>query len=371
MHGHRSAALHSAFQSASHSVLRMSCRVCPTNLLRSVVHCFLACLLGLSAVGVLQAAEPADLGELFRTGKYEECVAAATAAIKASEFNETYRLWKLRAELELGRYTDAVATLDAGLKTFPGCIQLRWWGREAFRYTNQLPRVAELNEQIGQFVRSNPGYYSDAANRIILGRFLLSEGLDPKRILDGAYNIIKRQLPNYVPAYLASGELALDKQDYALAAESFEKAAKLDPREPDAHFGLALAFAPSDSAQADAALKAVMALNPHHLGALLLSVDELIDAERYDAADSVLKHLAEINPHHPRAAAYRAILAHLRNQPDREKTHRDAGLKFWSTNPEVDHVIGKKLSQKYRFAEGAEHQRAAILLDPKYLPAKF
>ncbi|MES2790467.1 MAG: tetratricopeptide repeat protein, partial [Planctomycetota bacterium] len=225
--------------------------------------------------------------------------------------------------------------------------------------------------QIGQQVQYAPGRYSDAPNRIIVGRFLLTQGLDPKRILDGAYNIIKRQQPSYVPAYLASGELALDKQDYALAAESYEKAAKLDPTEPEAQFGLALAYAPSDALKADAALKAVLERNPNHVGALLLSIDQLVDSERYDEADKILLHAAEINPHQPRAAAYRAVLAHLRNLPDREQAHREAGLKFWKTNPEVDFVIGKKLSQKYRFAEGAEHQRAALLLDRKYLPAKM
>ncbi len=333
--------------------------------------CLLASLLVLIATSKAWAADPPDMAELFRSGKYEECVDSAALAIKASEFMESNHVWKLRAELELGRFTDAAVTFEAALKSFPRSIEIRWWGRDVCRYTNQVPRVALLNEQIGHLIQQAPGYYSDAPNRIIVGRFLLSEGLDPKKILEGAYNVIKRQQPNYVPAYLASGELALEKQDYALAAESFEKAAILSPQEPEAQFGLALAYAPSDAVKSDASLKAVLARNPNHLGALLLTVDSLIDSERYAEADTVLQHVAEINPHHPRAAAYRAVLAHLRNQPDRERAFREGGLKYWSTNPEVDHVIGKKLSQKYRFAEGAEHQRAALQLDPKFLPAKM
>jgi len=38
--------------------------------------------------------------------------------------------------------------------------------------------------------------------------------------------------------------------------------------------------------------------------------------------------------------------------------------------PRVDFLIGRKLSQKYRFAEGAASQRRALTLDPDYLPAK-
>ena len=54
-----------------------------------------------------------------------------------------------------------------------------------------------------------------------------------------------------------------------------------------------------------------------------------------------------------------------------EKQWRDKALSTWPTNPEVDHLIGKKLSQKYRFAEGAEYQRKAIAMDPRHLPAKI
>ncbi|MDB5336392.1 MAG: Tetratricopeptide repeat protein [Planctomycetaceae bacterium] len=371
MNGHHSAIPHFHSLIASRRALCFHFAGLSSKHFFRLLPCFVAALLILSATSLVRAADAPEPGELFRSGKYEECVGAATLAFKSSAYIESNPLWKLRAELELGRYADAAVTFEAALKSFPRSIEIRWWGREVCRYTNQLPRVAQLNEQIGTLIQQTPGYYSDAPNRIIVGRFLLSEGLDPKKILDGAYNIIKRQQPNYVPAYLASGELALDKQDYALAAESYEKAAKLDPKETEAQFGLALAYAPSDASKADAALKAVLARNPNHIGALLMTVDSLVDSERYEDADTVLEHIAVINPHQPRAAAYRAIIAHLQNQPDRERTHRDFGLKHWTTNPEVDHLIGKKLSQKYRFAEGAEHQRAALLLDPKFLPAKM
>jgi tetratricopeptide (TPR) repeat protein len=45
-------------------------------------------------------------------------------------------------------------------------------------------------------------------------------------------------------------------------------------------------------------------------------------------------------------------------------------LKFWQTNPRVPYLVGLKLSQKYRFAEGAELQREALKFDPKDIEAK-
>ncbi len=340
------------------STFRASCFVC-------------AWLLVFSATKDAESADSVQIGGLFRTGKYSECVAATAKAIAAGEFKEIYPLLKLRSELELGQYADAAETLEAALKKFSNSIELRWWGRDVCRFNNQPERVAQFDEEIAKLVQQSPVRYSDAASRLIVGRFLLGQGVDPKKVLDGAYNIVKKQQPTYAPAFVASGELALEKNDFALAAENFEQAVKLDAADAEAHFGLAQAFAPSDPEKANAALKAALERNPNHIGCLLLVVDEYIDSERYDDADSVLTQVDSINPQHPRAAAYRAVLAHLRNQPESEQQYRGTALKHWTTNPQVDHLIGKKLSQKYRFAEGAMSQRQALEFEPKYLPAKM
>ena len=67
----------------------------------------------------LRGADLVEATQLFRTGKYAECVQAAEKAIAANDFSENYRLLKIRAEMELGRYADALKTLDAALKRFP------------------------------------------------------------------------------------------------------------------------------------------------------------------------------------------------------------------------------------------------------------
>jgi tetratricopeptide (TPR) repeat protein len=319
----------------------------------------------------VRAADSAQLLTLLRTGHYAECADAAEKAIAESEFNESYRLLKIRAEMELGRYAAAAETLDKALQRFTSSIELRWLGRDIARFNNQPERVAQFDEEITRLVQQAPWRYSDAGSRIILGKFLLAQGVDPKKVLDMTFSAVKKQQPTYAPAYLASGELALEKRDFALAAQAFEQAAKLDPLDPDAHYGLARAFAGSDVKKANEALQAALERNPNHIGCLLFAIDQHIDSERYDDAETLLTSVESINPLHPRAAAYRAVLAHLRNQPESEKQYRGTALKLWTQNPEVDHIIGQKLSQKYRFAEGAEHQRLALQFDEKYLPAKI
>ena len=331
-------------------------------------------LIAISLLAVsLSSASAADLVEttnLMRTGQYAACAESAAKGIKENEYNENYRLLKLRAEMELGRYADALATLDAALETFPQSIQLRWLGIDVCRFNQQDERAVKLDAEIGQFVKQNAWKYSDVVNQVVVGRYLLSQGADPKNVLDGVYNEIKRRQPSYLDVFLAQGDLALEKHDYLLAGEAFQQAVKIDGQSADAHFGVARAFAPSDSEKAEAALQSALAKNPNHVPSLLLVADGKIDAEQYDDAEKVLAQVAVINPHHPQALAYRAVIAHLRNQLDSEKHHRAAALKHWPANPEVDHLIGTKLSQKYRFAEGEKYQRQALALDPNYLAAK-
>ena len=324
-----------------------------------------------AAAGMAPAADIVQAHRLYQSGKYAACIEAAAKAIEASEPSENWPLIKIRAELALGRYPDAQKTLDKALARFQASIQLRWLGREVSRFNRQPDRAAELTDEIGELVRQSAWRFRDPANQLALGRFFLSQGVDAKQVLDRIFNQVKKQQPHNVEAFLASGELALEKSDYALAAEAFAEAAKLDPQAPDAHLGLARAYAASDPDKSRAALEAALAQNANHVDSLLRVADDHVDAERYDEAAETLRRIEAINPEHPLLWAYRAVLAHLKNESDAERECREHALRWWPTNPEVDHKIGEKLSQKYRFAEGAKYQRLSLVFDAGYLPAKM
>jgi tetratricopeptide (TPR) repeat protein len=103
----------------------------------------------------------------------------------------------------------------------------------------------------------------------------------------------------------------------------------------------------------------------------LYRADAAIDREQYDAAEKIVSQVHSINPHQQESWALLAVIAHLRGDYEKEKSMRDAALKTWGNNPRVDHLIGMKLSQKYRFKEGAAYQRKALEFDPQYAPASF
>ncbi|SVB70136.1 uncharacterized protein METZ01_LOCUS222990, partial [marine metagenome] len=91
----------------------------------------------------------------------------------------------------------------------------------------------------------------------------------------------------------------------------------------------------------------------------------------YSEAEKQLSKALKVNSRHPEAWACRSIIAHLRENKEVEKDAREKALAHWKNNPMVDYLIGRKLSQRYRFVEGAEHQRLSLAFDGDFQPAKI
>ena len=331
----------------------------------------LALLVGLfgrpaaAAVPDLKAAQ----GQLL-SGDYPGCVAVAEQALRDGLDTEEWSLLLTDVLMTMGRYPQARTVVTKALATEFGSIRLRWQAREVFLSNGETNLAAQQLEEIAQFATMRyPGTRS-APDLVAFGQAALAQGVDPKTVLTRLFDVARKATPTAREVYLASGGLALDKHDYELSAKTFQEGLKQQPEDPDLHFGLARAYEPSDAALMLAALGAALERNSNHVGSLLLLANHAIDAEDYAGADKLLDRVRSVNPWQPEAWAYRAVLAELRNQPQVTATARQAALKFWPTNPRVDYLIGLKLSQKYRFAEGSAHQRQALQFDRHYLPAK-
>lgn len=314
-----------------------------------------------------------DLGDtetLLRTGQYDECARKAAEEIGRGLWSERWVHLKIKAELAQGKTAAALASLEEALRRFPASVSLRLLGREAYRAGGRDADAAREMATIERLIVSAPYRYTTPEGRLALGKFFLLRGADARKVLDQFYDVATKAQPDLVEAYLATAELALDKHDDALAAETLAKAPKEGAGDPRYHYLMARAFSDDDRARSAKALAEALKINPRHVESLLLEVDHMVDAEKYEEASRSLAKAFAVNPHEPRAWAYRAVLAHLRNDADGEASARRSALARWASNPEVDHLIGRKLSQKYRFAEGAACQRRALAIDPDYLPAK-
>lgn len=316
----------------------------------------------------LIAAEVVEAEKLFRAGKYDDCAKTAAdelAKPSAPSANAAWWLWKIRAEMVRGKVEAAAASLAEARERHPNDVGILLLGYELARTTGKDKEAAELEKLIrGQTVRS-------PAERVALGRFMLARGKDAKEVLDQYYTPTARKNPEHLETHFAIAELALGKNDRKLAADTLLKAPKEAAQDPQFHYLLGRAFAEDDRENAAKAIDKALSLNPHHVDSLLFQVDHLLNSEKYPEALTFINRVTGIDPGEPRAWAYRAVLAHLQSDPDTEKKSHQTALARWAGNPEVDHLIGRKLSQDYRFAEGSAYQRRSLEKDKNYLPAKM
>jgi tetratricopeptide (TPR) repeat protein len=308
---------------------------------------------------------------LCDSGNYEKCLELSTQGIEKYPYQEIWRHQKLDSELTLGRYADALNTVEQALEDFPTSIRLRMVAHRIFLHNNELDRAKQCLDEIEQLISSRQRRYRSAADMVAIGQYYLLRGADAREVLELCFDRAKDADASYLKTYLAIGELGLAKHDYELAADAYQAAARIEPKSPDVHFGRARAYAPSEPEIAQAALNRALDINPRHVKSLLFAADQMVDMEKYDEATELLGKALEVNSLHPLACAYLAVIEHLQGNSAGEQKWRDQALSTWPANPAVDSLIGRKLSQKYRFAEGASYQRRALAMDPDFVPAKI
>jgi tetratricopeptide (TPR) repeat protein len=328
------------------------------------------CLILTAIIQPALALEIDEAYEHFKTGRYAECLKSAQKAINDGAYSAQWRILKIKSQMALGQYSQASDDMDVILFHYPVSIPLLELAYGTYLHGGHTSRAGDMLRRIVRIGTSRDIRYMTPPDFVALGQSLLRLDYDAKLILDEFFHRALRSDPNCLEAYLAAGELALSKQDYELAAEQYRKAMERFGTEPEAHYGLAKAFYPSDRRAMIASLDAALHVNPKHAPSLILMAEHQIDCEDYDGAARLLDSVLAVNAWHPHAWAYKVVLAHVANDIEAGENYRAKALKYWATNPEVDYLVGRKLSQKYRFSEGAACQRRALKLNPEYLPAK-
>lgn len=304
----------------------------------------------------------------FRTGEYEACLESTRAALAERKYGIDWSILLVKSLLALGRYEDAAKEIENVVPNY--AFRALKLAHTVYTQTGQKEQAAAMLQSIYRIASIRRIESMESLDLVVVGESLLQLGGEPRLILDEFYYRALKNDPNCHNAYLAVGALALDKEDYDLASKEYTRAVKRFGDAPDAFCGLARAFYHSDRRAMIKALDAALSVNPRHTPALVLLAEHQIDSENYAGARELLDRVTAVNPHHPEAWAYRTVLAHLTNEPNEVEGYRANALRFWPDNPRVDYLIGRKLSQRYWFAEGAAYQRQALTFDRHYLPAK-
>ncbi len=333
---------------------------------RAAIGIFLA----MTSLSSARAADLAEARALFWAGRYDECAAMAAREIAGDE-GEPWSLLRIDAELERGKFKEANETLNEALGRFSRSIQLRLAARRVHLLSGRDQEASADLETIEELIVRANGRYSTPEDRLALGRYFLIRGADARTVLERFHDPVVKEHPDLVEGYYATAELALEKDDFALAAATLRKAPKAAAQDPRYHALLAQALDHDDPAGMAKALATALKINPRHVPSLLLEADRHTDSERYPEAAEALKRALEVNPREPRALARQAVLAFLKGDMDGAGVLHERALEGRPSNPEVDYLMGRALSAKYRFQEGASHQRKALEIDPEYLPAKL
>lgn len=341
-------------------MIRMDCRLLIVGLLT-------ASFCSGQAVG----ADLDDARALYESGKYQEAEKAAAEQVEKGVWNERWPRLLIRCQLTTGKYAEAQETYHAAIKRYPTSLTLRMMGIEAMQLAGSQDEASQAKNQMMVLMQSAPSRYASRDNMVAMGRYFAMRGEDARQILELFFDRVRDSDPRHLEAHLATAELALSKNDYKVAADTLSQAVEISPDDPDVHYLLARAWETSDAQKANASLARALELNPNHIPSLLMTADAAIDREQYEAATMTLREVLKINPHQQEAWALMAVLAHLRGDFDVEEKMRKAALSTWGQNPRVDYLIGKKLSQKYRFEEGAAYQRRAMEFDSGFMPARL
>ncbi len=324
-----------------------------------------------SKLPAVEMTETAHAREAFDVGNYAEAIKRSAAAIE-------------EGRLDVGLYVIYIESLLATGDYAAGGEQLakaeRWYGGNPRLYL-LAKSVHEMNgapekAQAVQKMNYRAGYsyglsVRDSKDLVALGRIMLLNGQEPKKVMNEIYKRAMGMHEEGLPeAYAAMGDLALEKHDYALAAKQYQQGLKKFPGRSDLHFGLARAFMPSDPEESARHIQAVLEKNTNHTAALLFLVEQHIDYEHYDQAQAGIDQVLAVNANHPIAWAYQYVIDDLRNDSSAGEASLANARKKWENNPAVDYAIAKKLSRKRRFTESVKHLERAAENDPSFLPAR-
>ena len=349
----------------------------PNSIVRRIaVGCFFVTTLWTTAlIGQNKGDEPRipweEALQMFNQGEYEKLLPKLNVQTEANPWNDTWWYLEGKTLMTLGRYEEAYETILEGLSRRTYSISLRLLAIEVSRFNNTPEDAEDHLESLGSYFSMWARRVRSPEALIELGEVALQLGVEPRVVLENFFKRAQEDEDAPAKAFLATGQLALDKHDYRLASQHFQEGLKMYPEDADLLYGLAASFLNGDRSQLVLFSQQALQVNENHIPSMLLMAEHLIDAEAYEDAGIALEQALKVNPIHPDALALLAVIAYLQNETATADVYRQTALSSWKTNPNVDYQIGRKLSQKYWFKEGAEAQRRALAFDPDFAPAKL
>ncbi len=177
--------------------------------------------------------------------------------------------------------------------------------------------------------------------------------------------------PENVEAFVAWGDLFLEKYNLEDASFAYESALKINPNHVGALLGMAQIHMEDDHDEAAIRgyLRRIFAVNPGNPDAIVLDATLQIDLEDYDGAIETLGRALKVNPNHMPAINTLATCHYLKDDSAAFERER---IRAFKLNPRwagfYTHVarFGVRV---HRYQEAIDLNNKALAIDPSYWPA--
>jgi tetratricopeptide (TPR) repeat protein len=330
----------------------------------------IAVLVAVAALGPRpSAARPAPpradrAAEALRRGRYAEALRLAQARLAREPRARADLLAAARAELALGRISDARRRLEAASAADPDDLPVRDALMRLYEEVGDRQALAPLLDASyadwngGRVDRRRPADLLAIATAARLD----DNWKDANQILRDA----ARDDPPDPAVNLDWGLLLLAKHNATDAETCFRQVLEADPDNPDAHVGLARAALDDryDPGAARAQLAAALAVNPAHAGALALRGELDLDAEDFAAARADVAALRRIDPLDRGAFRLEAAAARLLDDAPGYARAREADLAVHPRDGAFFAFVADALARQRRYQDARDVAAEGVAADP-------
>jgi tetratricopeptide (TPR) repeat protein len=187
---------------------------------------------------------------------------------------------------------------------------------------------------------------------------------------DDLLNLTTRGNPRNAEAFIAWGDLYVEKFNEKEANASYQDALKIDSNMPEAHVGIARTLAVTDPEKAGAALERALATNPNFPEGHLLMAEQNIDSEQYDKAQQEIAKVLAVNPQSSEAISLLASIDFLREPKDidsfvRTNEHVQRVLKINPNYSKLFDVLAESCISLRLYEQAVGFARKALLVNPR------
>jgi tetratricopeptide (TPR) repeat protein len=242
----------------------------------------------------------------------------------------------------------------------------RLWG-EALARNRRLPEAEAVLRHAVELAPGSPEAH------LALGDVLAARGAPAKAGLE--YVAALKRRPDWLPALLAFGRVALEKTLIPIAVDVFERATRAAPKSADAWIGLGRAYYTQrlNLTKALAAYETAARLAPDRTDYFADYFKTLLATYRYDEAEAVVRRRLAAAPDDSECHFLLALaLLDHRPTPARQAEAEQelrASLRYQPHAPAVEARLAQLLLRRGNAPEAITHAEAALKDDPYSLMA--